>query len=40
MQMLKNDLTRLRRLDAVEHRYEIEYNTEALNYFKQKAIVK
>ena len=40
MQQLKNDLIRLRRLDPEEHRHEIDFNTEALSYFKKKVIVK
>jgi hypothetical protein len=40
MQMLKSDIQRLRRLDAGTHRYEIEHNTEALDYLKQKVLIK
>ena len=39
MQWLKKDLERLRRSDPVKYRYEIEFNTEALEHFKQKVLV-
>jgi hypothetical protein len=39
MQMLKNDIDRLKKLGWEEHRFEIEAYTEHLNIFKKRALI-